>query len=163
LALFYNLPAAAAATEDRAAKSNAIEQKSCRGSSCARNYLRNLLLLRSIRNYLRNLWLIRLIRNNVWPTPPLFLLDLSWARSTRVQLSTPLGCGHNTCPLLCIENICLTVTWVFCWVNFSRYGEKGNFVVDMGVAVWLADCWPNGIVHNREGLVAVGRGLIYLG
>jgi hypothetical protein len=40
LALFYNLPAAAAATEDRAAKSNAIEQKSCRGSSCARNYLR---------------------------------------------------------------------------------------------------------------------------
>jgi hypothetical protein len=29
--------------------------------------------------------------------------------------------------------------------------------MDMGVAVWLADCWPNIVVHDREGLVTVGR------
>jgi hypothetical protein len=34
---------------------------------------------------------------------------------------------------------------------------KGNFVMDMGVTVWQADCWPNGIVHAQEGLVTVGR------
>jgi hypothetical protein len=40
---------------------------------------------------------------------------------------------------------------------YSRYGEKGNFAVEMGVAVWLADCWPKGIVHAGEGLVSIGR------
>jgi hypothetical protein len=29
--------------------------------------------------------------------------------------------------------------------------------VEMGVAVWLADCWPKGIVHAGEGLVSIGR------
>jgi hypothetical protein len=29
--------------------------------------------------------------------------------------------------------------------------------MDMGVAVWLADCWPNRIVHAHEGLVTIGR------
>jgi hypothetical protein len=29
--------------------------------------------------------------------------------------------------------------------------------MDTGVAVWLADSWPNIIVHAREGLVVVGR------
>jgi inosine-uridine nucleoside N-ribohydrolase len=45
----------------------------------------------------------------------------------------------------------------FYQVNFSRYGERGNFAMDTGVAVWLADCWPNGIVHARECLVTVDR------
>jgi hypothetical protein len=29
--------------------------------------------------------------------------------------------------------------------------------MDMGVAVWLADCWPNLIVHAHVGLVTVDR------
>jgi hypothetical protein len=29
--------------------------------------------------------------------------------------------------------------------------------MDTGDAVWLADCWLNGIVQAREGLVIVGR------
>jgi hypothetical protein len=29
--------------------------------------------------------------------------------------------------------------------------------MDMGVDVWLANCWPNRIVHAHVGLVLVGR------
>jgi hypothetical protein len=29
--------------------------------------------------------------------------------------------------------------------------------MDTGVAVWLAECWPNVIVHAHVGLVTVGR------
>jgi hypothetical protein len=36
-------------------------------------------------------------------------------------------------------------------------GKKGNFAMDMGVAVRLVDCWPNVIVHAHVGLVTVGR------
>jgi hypothetical protein len=36
-------------------------------------------------------------------------------------------------------------------------GKKGNFAMDTGVPVWLADCWPNAIVHVRVCLVTIGR------
>jgi hypothetical protein len=29
--------------------------------------------------------------------------------------------------------------------------------MDIGVAVWLADCWPNIIVHAYVGCITVGR------
>jgi hypothetical protein len=57
----------------------------------------------------------------------------------------------------CICESKITVTWVFCCVNFSRYGGKGNFAMYTGVAVCLADCWLKGIVHAWGGLVTVGR------
>jgi hypothetical protein len=105
----------------------------------------------------------QLLLNLMWLTPPL-LLDPEWTRSCPAtilmyicQLSTRFGCGHITWSLSCIKNICLTITWVFFWVNYSRYGEKGNFAMHTGVTVWLTDSWPNGIVHTQDGLVTIGK------
>jgi hypothetical protein len=54
------------------------------------------------------------------------------------------------------------VYWKYMFNNYlslllSRYGEKGNFAMNMGVAVWLADCWPYRIVHAWEDLFTKGR------
>jgi hypothetical protein len=48
------------------------------------------------------------------------------------------------------------ITNIINW-TFPRYRENGNLAMDTGVAVRLADCWPNITVHAREGLVTVGR------
>jgi hypothetical protein len=56
-----------------------------------------------------------------------------------------------SCYHLCIENKCLAITYHFVELTLvHKYRESGNRVRALGIAVWLANGWPNGIVHAHR-------------